>query len=503
FWIFLSLGLLVAGFYASRLRIENEKLIGSLSENIGHQRLLKEGSKDLQNQIEEMKFLSSQSVRKAEMLQRRLDLISDEDKRTSVVMEGSINFLKKYKEKIDKDTQDLINKKTKVDEDAANKEKEAGEIGNKVSEKFYLWLSAHQNNSTGLLTSFEGDKDIGDWGFTYDESLASIVFVKEGDFQKARDIFNFYLRAKRDSSGAFYNAYYTNDGEPAEFTVHAGPNIWLGIAILQYSHATKDMSYVGIAKDIAKWLESITDEEGGIRGGREFGWYSIEHNFDAYAFYMMLSELLKNEEYGLRAQNSLSWLNKNAYSKISEPVVRRGKGDSTIATDTFAWSITSITPKTLIDAGMDPDAIADFALANSSVISDFRRPDGSIIKVKGFDFSKHQNLARGGVVSTEWTAQMILALKIMAAFHASQGDEEKAVYYYSLANEYTSELSKMVVTSPSPVGQGDFCLPYASHEFADTGHGWRTPKGNRTGSVAGTAYAILAIDGFNPLRFNK
>jgi hypothetical protein len=152
---------------------------------------------------------------------------------------------------------------------------------------------------------------------------------------------------------------------------------------------------------------------------------------------------------------------------------------------------------------MDPEAIIDFALENCCVAVDFRRPEGSVAKVKGFDFAKHQNLARGGVVSSEWTAQMILALKIMSDYYHAAGNEEKASHYAQLANEYTSELSKMVITSPSVVGQGDFCLPYASHEFADTGHGWRTPKGSRTGSVAGTAYAILAIDDFNPLRFNK
>ena len=59
----------------------------------------------------------------------------------------------------------------------------------------------------------------------------------------------------------------------------------------------------------------------------------------------------------------------------------------------------------------------------------------------------------------------------------------------------------MIITSPSPVGQGEFCLPYSSHEFVDTGHGWRTPKGI-DGSVAATAYAIFAIEGFNPLALN-
>jgi len=214
-------------------------------------------------------------------------------------------------------------------------------------------------------------------------------------------------------------------------------------------------------------------------------------------------ELTKDERYKKRAQQLLEWLNKNAYSNIQSPVIKRGKGDSTVATDTYAWSISSVGPEVLKESGMDPDGIIDFAVENCAVQVTYQKFDGSTVNVKGFDFAKHQNLARGGVVSCEWSAQMILALKIMADYYRHSGNTEKADHYAGLAGEYISELSKMIITSPSPVGQGDFCLPYASQEFADTGHGWRTPKGNRTGSVAATAYAILAIDGFNPLRFNK
>ncbi len=56
----------------------------------------------------------------------------------------------------------------------------------------------------------------------------------------------------------------------------------------------------------------------------------------------------------------------------------------------------------------------------------------------------------------------------------------------------------MIITSPSKMGQGRGCLPYASQDNVDTGHGWRSPKGRSTGSVAGTAYAIFAWSDYNP-----
>ena len=65
--------------------------------------------------------------------------------------------------------------------------------------------------------------------------------------------------------------------------------------------------------------------------------------------------------------------------------------------------------------------------------------------------------------------------------------------------KYLNELEKLMLSSPSPTGQGQGCLPYATQDNVDTGHGWRTPKGSTTGSVAATAYALFAQKGHNPL----
>ncbi len=503
FSIFLSAGLVVAGFYNARLRLENEKLLASLSVNISHQKALREGGDSLKSQIEEMKFVLSQSQRKIELLERRLRLTATEDQKSIAYLKGSLDFFKKKHESLQNNLGELIAQKERVDSDVTAKMQEASLLQGKIRDKLYRWIAAHQNTNTGLVTSFEGAQDVSDWAFTYDQALAAMVFTKTGDISNARRIFEFYYHAQRSDAGGFFNAYYASTGDASEYIAHVGPNIWLGLAVLQYAKMTDDRRYIKIAEEIAGWLDTVKDNEGGLRGGEEVSWYSTEHNLDAYAFYSMFSELASSQSYRRRAQEILAWLNKNAYSKLSAPVVKRGKGDSTIATDTYAWSISAVGPAILKESGMDPDAIMDFAIDNCSVSVDYRKPEGVTARVKGFDFAKHQNLGRGGVVSCEWSAQMILALKIMSDYHRGISDGEKAQHYGGLANDYISELSKLIITSPSPVGQGDFCLPYASHEMADTGHGWRTPQGNRTGSVAATAYAILAIDSFNPLKFNS
>ena len=56
------------------------------------------------------------------------------------------------------------------------------------------------------------------------------------------------------SEGAFANAYDTSTGKIVEYNVHSGPNIWLGIAIAQYTKKFKDEAYLSVAENIGRWL---------------------------------------------------------------------------------------------------------------------------------------------------------------------------------------------------------------------------------------------------------
>jgi hypothetical protein len=198
----------------------------------------------------------------------------------------------------------------------------------------------------------------------------------------------------------------------------------------------------------------------------------------------------------------LNWLIQHTYDKTDIPI-KRGKGDSTIATDTYAWSIAAIGPEKLEEAGMNPDRILEYAEQNCCVEVSYERPEGQTIKIKGFDFAPQRHIARGGVISSEWTAQMVIAFRIMSDFYYKKGMPAKARSYALKADEYLVELSNMIISSPSPSGQGESCLPYATQDFVDTGHGWISPKGKDTGSVAGTAYTLFAYYGYNPLELKE
>ena len=371
-------------------------------------------------------------------------------------------------------------------------------------DKMYQWLKIHQNKRTGLIMSFEGDKDIANWSFTYDLALAIQAYTLNGDSQRAKKILDFFAKEAKRENGWFLNAYYVNDGGPAEFIIHSGPNIWLGIAAMQYIYKTQDLTYLPLAESIASTIIKCQEKDagGGICGGPEVEWYSTEHNLDAYAFFNMLAEVTRKPAYTRAAGKSLNWIVENTYDHKDLPV-KRGKGDSTIATDTYAWSIAAIGPGKLRELGMDPDKILEFVEENCGVEVNFLRESKEAIKVKGFDFAPQRHSARGGVVSSEWTAQMIVSYKIMQDFYERRGELKKANNYKNKAQVYLNQLSKMIISSSSASGQGEGCLPYATQEYVDTGHGWMTPKGTHTGSVSGTAYALFAFSGFNPLEFKK
>ncbi|MCM8800221.1 MAG: hypothetical protein NC900_05820, partial [Candidatus Omnitrophica bacterium] len=434
--------------------------------------------------------------------QRKRAIAEEEANRKINELLSLIKHLEKEREKLKEKINSLRTQETQITEDLLLLDKKRSSLEKVNIEKMYRWIKVHQNPRTGLILSYEGDKELHNCSFLYDQALVAIAYTKFSDFERAKKIFDFFRFKAKKVDGGFLNAYYTNDGQPLEYTVHAGPNIWLGIAIAHYIKRTLDNTYLGLLKEIADWVIKLQneDKEGGIRGGPRTEWYSTEHNLDAYALFEMVYQITKDSKYKEAYQKIINWLLLHVYDKPEVPVMR-GKGDATIATDTYAWSIASLGPELLESLGMDPEKIIEFAEKNCSVEVEYSRPTGEKIKVKGFDFAPLRHLARGGVISCEWTAQMILAYKLMAKFYENKNLSLKAHYYEAKAQDYLSNLLKLLISSPSPAGLGEGCLPYASEDFVDTGHGWTTPKGKSTGSVSSTAYTLFAYYGFNPLKF--
>lgn len=496
-----------------KMAIENSRaMLKKYKQVIEESSLLKNRIKKEKEEIENL-LLRQKNLQK-EIIQKDADLSTLYSQYESIIKKGQVKEKKQeelkakitvLEEKIKalKEKQKTI--KTTIDEQkkdndniifiATKKQSEQAFVTSQIINGMYRWIKNRQNLKTGLVLSYEGSSHLKNIAYTYDQSLAAIVFMVFGDDGRAEKILSFYLNKLREEKN-IYNAYYTN-GQSAEYKIHSGVNAWLGIAALQYTERTKTKKFLPIINHVEKTLYKMMDKEGGIKGGPQDSWYSTEHNLDAYAFFRLLNKIIRKDDSFKKIKN---WISKYAYTENQVPI-NRGKGDSTIATDTYAWSITALGPKTLKEMEMDPDLILKFAANNCKVKTMFEY-DQQKIPVEGFDFAKSRNAARGGVISCEWTAQMILAYQIMANFYQDK-NKEKYKKYADEALFYAIELQKMIITSPSFAGKADPALPYASAANIDTGHGWRTPAGDKVGSLSATAYFLIAYRGYNPLQANE
>ncbi|MDD2679982.1 MAG: PilZ domain-containing protein, partial [Candidatus Omnitrophica bacterium] len=505
--VLLGLGLVVNSLISIKLIEGNRALVRRLVNVIQESALAKQKIRDVSKEKESLQ-------RKIQELTARIQAVEDEKARlggktTLELGEQSrkinelstlIQQLSQEKNNLKEELAALQLEESVAFEELVRIDKKRTALAKANLEKMYQWLQRHQDPHTGLVMSFEGDSHISGWAFIYDQSLVMQAYTYFSDFERCRKMLDFFNHKAKKKNDLFFNTYYVNDGEPAEYIVHSGPNIWLGIAIVQYTYKTKDNRYINLAEDIAQGVINLQkqDAEGGVRGGPEIEWYSTEHNLDAYAFFNMLHRLTGKQQYIEARDKVLEWLVKHAYHKMDIPI-QRGKGDATIATDTYAWSIAALGPRRLEELGMNPDRIMEFAENNCAVEVSYTRPEGQVIKIKGFDFAPERHAGRGGIVSSEWTAQMVVAFKIMADFYFKKGEDARGQLYQSKAEDYLASLANMLISSPSPSGQGEGCLPYATQESIDTGHGWFTPRGKTTGSVAGTTYAIFAYYNYNPL----
>lgn len=490
--LILFLGFVISGFYNYRLRMDNEKLVDSLA-------LAQEEEAQIRDAIGEID-------REKKMLSEQMKKYAD----------GFARFAGQTGEQMNNEYEQLVQREARIADRLRLLERQKSDMQQTVVERMRQWLKNHQNPLTGLILSFEGDVGIiKDWAFIYDQALAVNTFLLFDDERDARRILNFFKRKlhpspsekgkEKDDFQGFPNAYYYDSGDVAEYTVHSGPNIWIGIGVLQYTRKTKDDYYLPVARAIADWLIFVQDKdpEGGLKGGPEFSWFSTEHNLDAYAFFGMMHQVTGEEKYQTAQKKVLSWL--KTYAMIphgkdyQSPPINRGRGDATIATDTFAWSLAAIGPERLRQLGMNPEEIMNFAEEHCGATVTFTRPSGVQVEVTGFDFAKYANMPRGGMVSPEWTSQMVVSYQILSRYFSQKERLVQAHYYAEKARTYLGELNKIIIASPSVKGQGEGCLPYATMENADTGHGWTTPLGTKTCSVAGTAYMIMAIKQFNPL----
>ena len=337
-----------------KMRKENETLVEKLVDSAKEEskinkqlEILTESNNEAAVQIESyLSKVSNLEIRINEVkTQKDKDMLKQLDS-----LKKELAIAEEKKETLELKLAGSKQRKELIDKVLFSIKEEKKDLRKAMIDKMYNWLVVHQNPRTGLIISYEGDRRLRDWAFIYDQALASQAYILFGDYDHAEKAFNFFLRQshKQGQFSGFANAYYASTSNVAEHAVHCGPNIWLGISLLHYQRATLDATYLPLAKKIADWLIRIQEQDpsGGLRGGPSVNWFATEHNLDGYAFFNMLFEITNEAKYKIARDKILSWLITHAYDRKEIPI-NRGKGDSTVATDTYAWSIAAIGPKKL------------------------------------------------------------------------------------------------------------------------------------------------------------
>ncbi|PCJ98078.1 MAG: hypothetical protein COA50_03770 [Flavobacteriaceae bacterium] len=131
-------------------------------------------------------------------------------------------------------------------------------------DQVYNWVSQMQL-SNGLLESAENTNFVS----LYDNSLASMIFIANGEFEKAEKIFEFF-NSKIDAellsnTGGFYQSRNTA-GENGGRT-WMGDNAWLLIALNNYHASAGNQKYQNLAQELENWIRSLQDTDGGLWGG--------------------------------------------------------------------------------------------------------------------------------------------------------------------------------------------------------------------------------------------
>ncbi len=285
------------------------------------------------------------------------------------------------------------------------------------------WLAAQQNNTTGLVDSFEGDNST--VGYTYDQACAIIAFTCENDLVRAKKVLD-AMMPLQFAEGSWSNGHYTDTATRTSTWRRSGETLWMMLAINYYTRKTGDTTYVNACQKAADWLITLQETNmadaryGSIYGGltdvgaRET-WTSTEHNYDAYSAFYYLGEILNNQYYKDKAQLVYNWLVNKMWDNTAGRFYT-GHNDYSTYLDPQSWSIVAI-GKTG-PAGQDFSRSISFAYNTMRLTRTYNSQT-----IEGFDYDGTIAYPGGGVWF-EGTEQMALTYETL-------GDMTKANYFHS------------------------------------------------------------------------
>ncbi|MCL2388810.1 MAG: hypothetical protein FWC85_00320 [Elusimicrobia bacterium] len=384
--------------------------------------------------------------------------------------------------------------------------------------------------------------------FTYDGAIAALAYLVAGQPRRAANLLRVYRREFNTLKGGrkgLFNAYRTDraptrTGIPAGMDgdrMHLGPNTWMGVAALQYTAITGRTEFLQFAVDIAIWSSNLTRHvfpDGSLgASSMGFGWsppdwtitFSTENVVDHYALLKMLRELylyanpsanvrriMNDRNFGLakieadmhaieRWMMEIVWCAEKGAFNVG---VNEFGLDTTDALDVVSWTIPAMTPQRLVELGVCPIHMMDFANEHFFVADII---EGE--RIYGFDFTNFAGRRRNYVlVWFEGTGFHSVAAQVMSRWARSIGDEYNAERF----REYSVFLNDQIFRAAATIGMQHNALPYTSKNprerqiFTTFADAWEIPRGRGgqwVASSSSTGWRMLAFGAFDPLGFDR
>lgn len=218
------------------------------------------------------------------------------------------------------------------------------------------WLTGQQDSKTRLVRSYDIPGDQTAW--TYDQAVTILAFLAVGDTRAATRCADGMLTVRDGNLGVWADGYNTATGSVIAKAVAAGPNAWMGLAMVALHSKTKEEKYLKAGVSVADFLLRLQvakgKPEGVIAGGfdekgKPFPWAATEHNVDAIAFLAALADVTGENRYREAAVRAAKWLNREMWDKENgcylpgyQDLNKRDKSEFAERLDSQTWTILAL-----------------------------------------------------------------------------------------------------------------------------------------------------------------
>lgn len=150
--------------------------------------------------------------------------------------------------------------------------------------------TAAQSSSSGLLLvrSFDipsndpARERLADASYTYDNALATFAFLSVSAKSQAEQLLD-QLKALQRTDGSIEYAFNVKTGTSTA-QVRAGAMAWVGYSALAYKKVYDSTKYDTVIAGVARYLLTLRNAQGLIKGGPDVNWVSTQHNLLAAGF---------------------------------------------------------------------------------------------------------------------------------------------------------------------------------------------------------------------------